>query len=238
MENPSFVYYHLLLLTIISPFAVKIAVSEVLTLRDYKPIFNDHHQFTFLGKVQMNVTVPHRQKGSALSSLRFAQGQALSEAKDLSAQRDRPFASLRVTRWDSCTCEGLFFTTEPCLMMTNNGRHHVMEQETIQEDQAEQPEPILRVEKLTKSYAIPNGKLTVLRDVELQVQRGEFVAITGQSGSGKTTLLALLGALDIPDAGEIWLDDIAVHTLQGPAAADFRRQKIGFGLQLYYLLPN
>src|SRR5258706_6407134 len=63
----------------------------------------------------MNVTVPHRQKGSALSSLRFAQGQALSAAKDLSAERDRPFASLRVTRWDCSNCERLFFTTEPCL---------------------------------------------------------------------------------------------------------------------------
>jgi ABC-type lipoprotein export system ATPase subunit len=113
-----------------------------------------------------------------------------------------------------------------------------MEQETAQEKQVEQPESILKVEKLTKSYAIPNGKLTVLRDVELEVRRGEFVAITGQSGSGKTTLLALLGALDIPDSGEIWLDDIAVHRLQGPAAADFRRQKIGFVFQLFYLLPN
>src|SRR5258706_9851110 len=118
MENPFFCLLSSTVLTIISPFAVKIAVSEVLTLRDYKPIFNDHHQFTFLGKVQMNVTVPHRQKGSALSSLRFAQGQALSEAKDLSAERDRPFASLRVTRWDSCNCEGLFFTTEPCLKLS------------------------------------------------------------------------------------------------------------------------
>ena len=113
-----------------------------------------------------------------------------------------------------------------------------MEQETAQENQAKQPESILKVEKLTKSYTIPNGKLTVLRDVELEVWRGEFVAITGQSGSGKTTLLALLGALDIPDLGEIWLDDIAVHRLQGPAAADFRRQKIGFVFQLFYLLPN
>src|SRR5258707_11700946 len=82
----------------------------------------------------MNVTVPHRQKGSALSSLRFAQGQALSEAKDLSAERDRPFASLRVTRWDGCNCEGLFFTTEPCLkekimndqQKTLNNRHAVV----------------------------------------------------------------------------------------------------------------
>lgn len=113
-----------------------------------------------------------------------------------------------------------------------------MEREIVQEYQVEQPGPILKVEKLTKSYTIPNGKLTVLRDVDLQVQRGEFLAITGQSGSGKTTLLALLGALDIPDSGEIWLDDIAVHRLQGSAAADFRRQKIGFVFQLFYLLPN
>ena len=113
-----------------------------------------------------------------------------------------------------------------------------MEREIVQEYRVEQPEPILKVEKLTKSYTTPNGKLTVLRDVDLQVQGGEFLAITGQSGAGKTTLLALLGALDIPDSGEIWLDDIAVHRLQGSAAADFRRQKIGFVFQLFYLLPN
>src|SRR5258708_36264228 len=77
-----------------------------------------------LGKVQMNVTFPHRQKGSTLSSLRFAQGQALSEAKDLSAERDRPFASLRVTRWDGCNGEGLFFTTEPCLKSIIGPRVH------------------------------------------------------------------------------------------------------------------
>lgn len=100
---------------------------------------------------------------------------------------------------------------------------------------------ILTVNNLNKSYAIPNGKLGVLRDINLEVQRGEFVAITGPSGSGKTTLLMLLGALDAPDSGEIWLNDtpdIAVHKLRGLNAADFRRQKIGFVFQLFYLLPN
>ena len=97
---------------------------------------------------------------------------------------------------------------------------------------------VLRVERLQKSYAIPGGKLAVLRDISLKVQRGEFVSITGPSGSGKTTLLALLGGLDTPDAGEIWLDDIAVHRLQGAAAADFRREKVGFVFQLFYLLPT
>ncbi len=106
------------------------------------------------------------------------------------------------------------------------------------EQMTEKHETFLRVENLSKTYAIPNGRLRVLQKVHLQVQHGEFIAITGPSGSGKTTLLSLLGALESPDSGEIWLDGIAVHRLQGIAAADFRRQQIGFVFQLYYLLPN
>src|SRR5258706_6837782 len=74
-----------------------------------KRLSSVNHPFFTKARFNLDVTVPHRQKGSALSSLRFAQGQALSEAKDLSAERDRPFASLRVTRWDGCTCARLFF---------------------------------------------------------------------------------------------------------------------------------
>ncbi len=109
-----------------------------------------------------------------------------------------------------------------------------MEQVTIEEER----ELLLRVENLNKTYSIPNGKLQVLQGVNLQVNYGEFIAISGPSGSGKTTLLSLLGALDNPDSGEIWLDDIAVDRLRGPAAADFRREKVGFVFQLFYLLPN
>ena len=112
------------------------------------------------------------------------------------------------------------------------------ETEQAGEEVEEQPETILRVEHLTKTYAIPNGRLRVLEDVHLEVQKGEFIAITGPSGSGKTTLLSLLGALDSPDSGEIWLEEIAVHRLRGLEAADFRRQQVGFVFQLYYLLPN
>ncbi len=97
---------------------------------------------------------------------------------------------------------------------------------------------ILTVKDMSKSYKIPNGKVGVLQHLAFEVQTGEFIAITGSSGSGKTTLLMLLGALDVPDEGEIWLDDVAVHKLRGVAAADFRRDKVGFVFQLFYLLPN
>ena len=101
-----------------------------------------------------------------------------------------------------------------------------------------QRKTILKVTNMSKSYTIPNGKVGVLEHIGFEVQTGEFIAITGSSGSGKTTLLMLLGALDVPDTGEIWLDDVAVHTVRGIAAADFRREKVGFVFQLFYLLPN
>ncbi len=113
------------------------------------------------------------------------------------------------------------------------------EQDTIQDEQSiEKGDLLLRVDHLSKTYTIPNGKLQVLQEIDLEVQPGEFIAITGPSGCGKTTLLSLLGALDSPDSGEIWLDDIAVHSLRGPRAADFRREQVGFVFQLFYLLPN
>ena len=116
------------------------------------------------------------------------------------------------------------------------------EQQELGRDSVRSPdierEPLIRVTNLRKAYPLPNGSLQVLQEVNLQVRQGECVAITGPSGSGKTTLLALMGALDTPDAGEIWLDGIAIHRLRGVAAADFRRDQVGFVFQLFYLLPN
>ena len=97
---------------------------------------------------------------------------------------------------------------------------------------------ILIARQVRKAYPVPDGELEVLRSVDLHVEEGEFVTITGASGSGKTTLLALLAALDRPSEGEIWLDGIPVHTLKGVAASDFRREKVGFVFQMFYLLPN
>jgi ABC-type lipoprotein export system ATPase subunit len=114
-----------------------------------------------------------------------------------------------------------------------------LEQEQDQENTHSSKQGIqLIVKDLSKSYKIPDGKLGVLQHITFEVKRGEFIAITGPSGSGKTTLLMLLGALDTPDAGEIWLGENAVHRLRGVAAADFRREQVGFVFQLFYLLPN
>ncbi len=108
-----------------------------------------------------------------------------------------------------------------------------------QEQAYSSAQPIqLTVTNLGKSYQGPSGKLEVLRHLSFEVQGGEFLAITGPSGTGKTTLLMLLGALDTPDAGEIWLGERAVHRLRGTAAADFRRGTVGFVFQLFYLLPH
>ena len=76
-----------------------------------------------------------------------------------------------------------------------------------------------------------------LEGVDLRVEEGEFLAITGPSGSGKSTLLNLLGTLDRPSEGKVVFGGVDLGTLKGDALADFRREKMGFVFQLYYLVP-
>jgi lipoprotein-releasing system ATP-binding protein len=97
---------------------------------------------------------------------------------------------------------------------------------------------ILKAENLGKSYPLPKGDLRVFEGIDFELTRGEFVAIMGVSGVGKTTFLNLLGALDKPSAGRIFIDeeDIRAKTEQG--LADIRNRKIGFVFQFYHLLPE
>jgi lipoprotein-releasing system ATP-binding protein len=96
---------------------------------------------------------------------------------------------------------------------------------------------LLEARGIRKVFAGGDGQpLEVLRGVELEVHRGEFVAIVGASGAGKSTLLHLLGALDRPTAGDVWLDGSRYADLEPRALAELRNRKLGFVFQFHHLL--
>jgi lipoprotein-releasing system ATP-binding protein len=96
----------------------------------------------------------------------------------------------------------------------------------------------LQVSHLCKDYPTRSGPLSVLRDVNLEVPRGEAVAVMGPSGSGKSTLLYILGTLDRPTAGTVSLAGQDPFTLREKQLADFRNRHIGFVFQDHHLLPQ
>jgi lipoprotein-releasing system ATP-binding protein len=98
--------------------------------------------------------------------------------------------------------------------------------------------PIIQVEKLTKTYQTARGALTLFSDLDLEVMRGEMVAIVGASGAGKSTLLHILGALDAPSAGTVYCASTNVANLSPQQAAGFRNREIGYVWQFHYLLPE
>jgi len=89
-----------------------------------------------------------------------------------------------------------------------------------------------------KRYELAKRSLEVLRGVDLTVARGDFLALRGASGAGKSTLLHLLGGLDSPTAGEVWLAGQNLATLSANALAQLRNLKVGFIFQAYHLLPE
>jgi len=97
---------------------------------------------------------------------------------------------------------------------------------------------IIRIQKLSKNYYLGRTVVPALRNVDLEVARGEFVAIMGPSGSGKSTLMNLLGCLDRPTSGSYLLDGIPVNQMSTNELADVRNQKIGFVFQGFNLLPR
>jgi lipoprotein-releasing system ATP-binding protein len=100
------------------------------------------------------------------------------------------------------------------------------------------PATVLRGVGLRKRYRSGSSTIEVLRGVDMQLAAGEFVAVVGQSGSGKTTLLHLLGLLDAPDGGEVYLGDTRIDTLSASRQDIVRNTQIGMVFQSYHLLPE
>lgn len=97
---------------------------------------------------------------------------------------------------------------------------------------------VLKTIALTRIYGKGNNEVTALDDADLSVEQGEFVAIVGTSGSGKSTLLHLLGGLDRPTSGRVYVEGKDIFSLKDEALTIFRRRKIGFVFQSFNLVPT
>lgn len=97
---------------------------------------------------------------------------------------------------------------------------------------------VLRCEHLTKTYGAGQSLVTALDDINLSIQKGSFTAIVGASGSGKSTLLHMLGGVDQPTKGKIFVEDTDIATMNQEQLAVFRRRKVGLIYQFYNLIPT
>jgi putative ABC transport system ATP-binding protein len=97
---------------------------------------------------------------------------------------------------------------------------------------------MIQLENVERSYPVGPGEVFVLRRINLQIRKGEFISVMGPSGAGKTTLLSILGMLDAEWRGEYYLDGHAVHALKQRRRMDLNRQYIGFVFQQYHLLDD
>ena len=93
---------------------------------------------------------------------------------------------------------------------------------------------ILKVENLTKSYGKGEAKVDAIKNINLSINKGEFVAIVGPSGSGKSTLLHLLGGVDKPTSGKVYINDVDIYNLKEKDLSIFRRRNVGL---IYHLIP-
>jgi len=104
-------------------------------------------------------------------------------------------------------------------------------------DMSKHDETMIRIRNVTKSYERGKQKVEVLHGLNIDVPRGDFVALMGPSGSGKTTLLNLIGGLDTPSSGEISIDNQRIDQLKGNQLARWRSHNVGFVFQFYNLMP-
>lgn len=96
---------------------------------------------------------------------------------------------------------------------------------------------ILKVENLVKTYKTGENIIRAVDNISFSVEKGEFVAIVGASGSGKSTLLHLLGGVDKPDSGHVYIEDVDIYSMNDDNLAIFRRRQVGLIYQFYNLIP-
>ena len=96
---------------------------------------------------------------------------------------------------------------------------------------------ILKVENLSKIYGKAENKIKAVDNISFSVEKGDFVAIVGASGSGKSTLLHLLGGVDRPTSGKVYIDGVDIYAMDNDALAIFRRRQVGLIYQFYNLIP-
>ena len=96
---------------------------------------------------------------------------------------------------------------------------------------------ILRIENLSKTYGKNEAKVDALKNINLSINKGEFVAIVGPSGSGKSTLLHLIGGVDKPSEGRVYINDVDIYNLKEKDLSIFRRRNVGLIYQFYNLIP-
>lgn len=98
--------------------------------------------------------------------------------------------------------------------------------------------PLIKTVELSKTYRLDETCIQALDNINLSIEQGEFVAITGRSGSGKSTLLHILGCIDTPTRGKVLIKDLEVSKMNGNTLAKLRLHEIGFVFQQFYLLPT
>lgn len=99
-------------------------------------------------------------------------------------------------------------------------------------------EYMIQMKGINKGYLLGEEKVPVLKNIDFEVKKGEYVAILGPSGSGKTTLMNIIGCMDLCDSGEYWLDGHAVHNMTEDEMTMLRNKEIGFIFQNYQLIPT
>ena len=98
--------------------------------------------------------------------------------------------------------------------------------------------PLINIKKLTRDFQLGNETINVLKGIDLQINKGEYVALMGPSGSGKSTLMNLLGCLDTPTSGTYILNGNDVSKMHDDDLAEIRNKEIGFVFQTFNLLPR